>query len=157
MNKNKEAYDMICNKCGAEYPDTETKCPQCEAETAKVEEVAETVQEVSEVEEMSIEETAVEEVEEFAEFMPVKKSRKGLWIIIAAAVAILAVAAAAFGISSNLYYTSANDENASVYVITKKEMDRVYAKVGTKVYLYSKYINLIYGGKLNGRKYTSIK
>ena len=113
---------MICKKCGAQYPDTEAKCPVCDAETeAKAEETAEAVEEIVETE-------VVEEVE-----MPVeKKSKKPLWIVLAAAAVIIAIAATVFAVASNLTFTGANDDRASVYVVTRKEKDRVYARVGNK-------------------------
>ena len=115
---------MICKKCGVEYPDTEVKCPACDAETeANIEETAEDV--VETVEEADL---VVEEVE-----VPVvKKSKKPLWIVLAAAAVIILVAATVFGVASNLTFTGAEDERASVYVVTKKERNRVYAKVGNK-------------------------
>ena len=110
---------MICKKCGAEYPDTELKCPVCEAETETVEEVVETAEETVEV----IDET---------EAPIMKKSKKPLWIVAVIAAVIIAIAAAVFAVASNLTFTGANDDRASVYVVTRKERDRVYAKVGNK-------------------------
>ena len=108
---------MLCEKCGAELPEGVEKCPVCEAE-----------------ETADIEETLVEEIVETAdqeEIAPCecKKSKKGLWIAVAAVV-VVAIAAAVFGIASNVYYTTANDDQATVYTITKKDNEKVYAKIG---------------------------
>lgn len=120
---------MICKKCGAEYPDTEAKCPVCDAET---EVSVETTEESKEAADEVVENIEEIEVVEEAEAPTVKKSKKPLWIVAVAAAVIIAIAAAIFAVASNLTFTGANDDRASVYVVTRKERDRVYAKIGNK-------------------------
>ena len=84
---------MICEKCGAEYPDTEVKCPVCGVETEGL------------AEDTVAEETA--EVIEISDAVAVKKSRKPLWIVLAAAAVVIAIAATVFAVASNLTFTGA--------------------------------------------------
>lgn len=107
---------MICIKCGAEYPDDAVNCPFCES----AENEAETKQETEVV--PAVEETNVVPV--------VKNNNKKRWTVIGIVAAIIVIAVTALGVVSNLCYTTSKDTHASVYVITKKGMDRVYVKAG---------------------------
>ncbi len=127
---------MICKKCGAEYSDTEAICPVCGAETEETK--AEEIVEVEEIEEVV--EEAVETTEE-TDAPAVKKSKKPLWIVLVVAAVIIAIAAAIFAVASNLTFTGAKDERASVYVVTRKERNRVYAKIGDKEGQYIKSLD----------------
>ena len=118
---------MLCEKCGAQYPDDAEKCPFCGAGEEKVEETV-AVEETSAIGEVAevVEEAANEVVEADAP----KKSKKGLWAVVIAAVVVLVVAVGAFLIASNMYYTTANGDDASIFTVVKKEVQKVYAKVG---------------------------
>ncbi len=110
---------MVCKICGAELPDGAVKCPECDAEI------------VVENEEAAVVEEIVFDVEENAEVLEKKPKVKG-WVWVVAAAAIAVIAACAFFISSNLVYTTAKSDDVSISVVTKKNNEKVYAKVGNK-------------------------
>ncbi len=109
---------MVCKICGAELPEGAVKCPECDAEI------------VVENEETVVEEIVfdVEEKE-----VPVKKNPKVKgWVWAVAAAVIAVIAACAFFISSNAVYTTAKSDDVSISVVTKKNSEKVYAKVDNK-------------------------
>ena len=137
---------MVCKKCGIEIPEDAVICPACGADISDAEVSSEEIiEEVSE-----IAEEASETVEEISETVDevlenTKKtvnSKKLLWVIVSAVIAVVIAAAAFIGISNSFENKvstlsepsavakifGAKEEHVSVYMVTKKDNKYVYAK-----------------------------
>lgn len=126
---------MLCKKCGIEIPDDAVKCPACDAEVSETEEIAADIPEVSD--------DSVDDFDAVENITPATgKSKRILWVVVAAIIALVIAAAAFIGISVSFENQLANvsnpsavaklfgvkEENVAVYILTKKDNNFVYVK-----------------------------